>query len=67
MNEHKATNARPVPHILAGNHDFSALYKGFAVICYLFLTVHFACIMVLGFIPHRRFTRGFSAIISAVP
>ena len=48
MNEHKATNARPVPRILAGNHDFSALYKGFAVICYLFLTVHFACIMALG-------------------
>ena len=48
MTEHKATNARPVPRILAGNHDFSALYKGFAVICYLFLTVHFACIMALG-------------------
>ena len=48
MNEHKATNARPVPKFLAGNHDFSSLYKGFAVICYLFLTVHFACIMVLG-------------------
>jgi hypothetical protein len=48
MNEHKATNARPVPRILAGNHDFTSLYKGFAVICYLFLTVHFACIMVLG-------------------
>ncbi len=48
MTEHKATNARPVPRFLAGNHDFSSLYKGFAVICYLFLTVHFACIMVLG-------------------
>ena len=48
MTEHKATNARPVPKFLAGNHDFSFLYKGFAVICYLFLTVHFACIMVLG-------------------
>ena len=48
MTEHKATNARPVPKFLAGNHDFSSLYKGFAVICYLFLTVHFACIMVLG-------------------
>lgn len=48
MNEHKATNARPVPKFLAGNHDFSSLYKGFAVICYLFLTVHFACIMALG-------------------
>lgn len=48
MTEHKATNARSVPKFLAGNHDFSALYKGFAVICYLFLTVHFACIMVLG-------------------
>ena len=48
MTEHKATNARPVPKFLAGNHDFSALYKGFAVICYLFLTVHFACIMALG-------------------
>ena len=48
MNEHKATNARPVPKFLAGNHDFSSLYKGFAVICYLFLTVHFACIMTLG-------------------
>ena len=48
MTEHKATNARPVPKFLAGNHDFSSLYKGFAVLCYLFLTVHFACIMVLG-------------------
>ncbi len=48
MNEHKATNVRPVPRFLAGNHDFTSLYKGFAVICYLFLTVHFACIMVLG-------------------
>ena len=48
MNEHKATNARPVPKILAGNHDFAFLYKCFAVLCYLFLTVHFACIMVLG-------------------
>ena len=48
MTEHKATNARPVPKFLAGNHDFSSLYKGFAVICYLFLTVHFACIMTLG-------------------
>ena len=48
MTEHKTTNARPVPKFLAGNHDFSSLYKGFAVICYLFLTVHFACIMVLG-------------------
>ena len=48
MTEHKTTNARPVPKFLAGNHDFSSLYKGFAVICYLFLTVHFACIMALG-------------------
>ena len=48
MNEHKATNARPVPRFLAGNHDFAFLYKCFAVLCYLFLTVHFACIMVLG-------------------
>ena len=48
MTEHKATNARPVPKFLAGNHDFTSLYKGFAVICYLFLTVHFACIMALG-------------------
>ena len=51
MTEHKATNARPVPKFLAGNHDFSALYKGVAVICYLFLTVHFACIMTLGLHP----------------
>ena len=48
MTEHKATNARPVPKFLAGNHDFTSRYKGFAVICYLFLTVHFACIMALG-------------------
>lgn len=48
MRGKRENRVRSIPHFLAGNRDFSAFYKMCAVVCYLFLTVHFACFLSLG-------------------